>query len=918
MPFRSRTLSTVSGGAILTAILTGTLPAEAADIRGRVVNNATNNAAASAIVTIEGTSTRTVADDDGSFELRDVSPGAHVLVVRYIGLPETRVTFTAGDTATFEEIRIGKEIIEELVVSGQREADRKALQAKLAADQIEEVLYSDDVGKLPDQNVAEAVKRLPGISVANDQGEGRYVVIRGVSPNLANVSVNGQQAPVPEPEGRQIKLDDIPSSLIGSIKVIKSLTPDRDANAIAGEVEIDTLSAFDFNRTFANARVYYGRYDMNGKNPYGLDATAGSVFGSDKEFGAVVSINFDRRPIESQNIQGSANWRLVNGFTVPDDFRLRDYNLVRKRQGAVLNLDWKPADTVKLHLRSTYSKFSDNEYRDQVRYEIATPITNQTATGGTFASRSTLFIRRRIENDKTFNFNFGGEVEVAAGELKGEFSYGRAEKRDPLRSEFQFRTGNNAIPSTYDVSVDPFIVTPGAQSLNTALYGARQVNYDTRLAVDNLFQFALDYTHPLEVGDRSTWKIGAKYTTRKKNNDRDFQAYTLSGFTADDVDYLARREIYDGRYPYGPRIDYYAAQKLVTARPTTIAFDLAGSRVNDLANDYQIKEKVVATYAMTTLKFGALTVIPGVRMEHTSNDFLGKLITPTTPLGSGYNTSGSRSYTNWFPGVNVRYDVDTHLVLRAAVTTAIARPNFAELAPYISVDTGAATVTQGNPNLKALKAVNGDLSAEYYLPNQGVLSVSAFYKHIDDPTYLEGLPGVTGTYGGLTVTNALVTTPRNADKAIVKGIELNAQTQLTFLPSPLDGFGIGGTITFVSAKQSGLFGRTDEISMPLQSKRVAAAQVFYEKHGFTARLAYSYRSPYLDTVGAGPATDQFTDSNGQLDAKASYEITHNVIVFTEASNLTDAPWRRYVGVKAQLAERERYGWSLRGGVQIKY
>lgn len=133
----------------------------------------------------------------------------------------------------------------DIVVTGRRSAELRSLQIKERADQVVETLVADDVGKLPDQNVAEAVKRLPGLSVANDQGEGRYVIIRGVNPNLVNVTVNGMTQPAPEPEGRQVKLDDLPSAMIQAVTVTKSLTPDQDANAIGGAVDIRTVSAFD-------------------------------------------------------------------------------------------------------------------------------------------------------------------------------------------------------------------------------------------------------------------------------------------------------------------------------------------------------------------------------------------------------------------------------------------------------------------------------------------------------------------------------------------------------------------------------------------------------------------------------------------------------------------------------------------------
>ncbi len=229
--------------------------------------------------------------------------------------------------------------LDEIIVTGQRAAQQRALEEKRDADNFIESLSADDAGKLPDQNVGESVRRLPGVSVANDQGEGRYVIIRGVAPSLANVTLNGQTAAAPEPDSRQVKLDDIPSALIGSVSVIKSLTPDLDANAIAGQVDIVTLSAFDRSGPFATARLAYGELELNGEHPYEGDATVGGRFGMDDQFGYVFSANYSYRPIRSENLQGSSNWTTLNGFQVPDDFRIREYNLIRERKGAVINLD---------------------------------------------------------------------------------------------------------------------------------------------------------------------------------------------------------------------------------------------------------------------------------------------------------------------------------------------------------------------------------------------------------------------------------------------------------------------------------------------------------------------------------------------------------------------------------------------------
>ena len=842
----------------------------------------------------------------------------------------------AHDTATAQEAaQADVQTDADIVVVGTAQGEKKAIETKRRADNFVEALYANDVGKLPDQNVAEAVRRLPGLSVANDQGEGRYVIIRGINPNLVNVVLNGLTLPAPEPDGRQVKLDDIPSALINSIVVTKSLTADQDANAIGGEVNIRTLTAFDRNKPlFADARIQYGAYHINGGHPWEGDAQVGGLFGPDGQFGAVLSVNYSKRPIESENFQGSTSWRVPasstganQSYVLPDQLGLRDYNLTRTRKGVVLNLDWRPSDAVKLFLRGTLSRFDDNETRDQFIIDNQSAFANQTATTGTFRGRGSVRVRRRQETDNTKSVQGGGEFAVGPGQLAISGGYARAQKRDPLRSEYNFRTGGTALTVNYDVSDAPYDFVPTTSLAQTA-YTLNSVNYDRRLAVERLAQGRVDYTIPVAFGSGgSSVKIGAKYLDRHKTNNRDYETYSLTSgrsFTLANVSYLGDTSFYGGDYSFGPRIGYDTAEAFLAANPRTVTLNAAGSVNNSLANDYDVKERIIAGYAMATLKFENLTLVPGVRVEHTRDRSQAKLITATTSASSGFNSFGSKQYTDVFPGLNARYDVGDDLVLRAAVTTAIGRPNYAQLAPFVSVDatTSPVSVAQGNPDLKPYKALNFDGAIEYYLPGQGLISVGGFYKKLDDPIYQQVLLGQTGSFAGQSLTNASVSTPLNIDKAKVYGIEVNLQTRFTFLPSPLDGFGVSANYTRIWGNGNGTVlgatSRTGDIPLFLQSKHVGTAQVFYEKYGFAVRAAYSYRSAYLDTLGATAAQDQYTDRNGQLDVNASYQVTPELTFFANATNLTDAPWRRYIGTKAQLVERERYDLSVRWGAQLHF
>lgn len=809
---------------------------------------------------------------------------------------------------------------DEVVVTGRRAAERAAVELKKDSDAVTETLVADDVGKLPDQNVAEAVRRLPGLSVANDQGEGRYVIIRGVNPNLVNVTVNGQTQPAPEPDGRQVKLDDIPSSLIGSVTISKSITPDQDANAIGGAVDIRTLSAFDRSqRFFASARGQYGWYKLNGKNPKEADAQVGGRFGN---FGVVASASYSKRPIESENFQAST---VFDATGRPDQFGLRDYNLIRKRQGYVLNLDYRPTDQLKLFVRGTYSKYSDDEVRDQNRVDS---IAYTGTTTGTFRGRPAILVRVRNEKDNTKSLSGGGSYRFDSGaQLDLQAAWARAIKNDPLRSEYNFRgsaTGANSVTGNYDIGAAPysFALSP---AFATA-YSLNSVNYDKRHAQEDLWQMRGDFTVPIGVGDDSTIKIGGKYLNRHKTNERDFQQYSLASgrtFTAAAGAYTGDTTFYGDQYVFGPRLDYAALQAYVAANTGVLAqsaSNLQSTRNNSLVNDYDVREKITAAYVMATLKWGGLTVIPGVRMEHTSDDARGKLITATSTVTQGFNSLSERSYTNWFPGLNLKYKATDNLIFRGAITTAIGRPNYPDLTPFVSVDATASPVaiTQGNPAIRTYKALNLDAAAEYYLGDRGIIAVGLFYKKIDNPIYSFTQTVNNGTYAGQTFATAIVTQPINVDQAIVKGIEFNAQYQFDFLPGIFGGFGVAANYTLVGGHGEGLPGRAGNFPLFFQSKRIGSVQLTYEKYGVSGRVAYSFRSKYLDAVGNAAATDQYTDYNGQLDARIGVSLLDHVEVYVEGSNLNDAPWRRFIGSDNFLVERERYGRLIKAGVQVKF
>jgi TonB-dependent receptor len=836
------------------------------------------------------------------------------LASTFLAAPTAVMAQTTGDTAAQGDSQ-------DIVVTGRRAADRAAIDTQRQADNQVNQVRADDIGRLPDQNVAETVRRLPGISVQNDQGEGRYLTVRGVSPDLLNVTLNGQTAAAPEPDARQVKLDDIPSALVGAVTVVKTLTPDLDANAIAGSANIETVTAFDRPRTFGSLRGAYGYNQIADGNPYEFDGSIGTRFGPDRQFGIVVAGNYSRRYIAPQNIQAGGSWEEVNGFELPLEQTLRQYQTQRERYGAVVNLDWRPSNDVRTYARLLYSRFNDSESRPGFGVELdEDEITNQTATSGDFAEADgTRALRSRNENSNTFTATLGGEFDLGPSWLRLEGSYTRARKRDPNRDEWKFEA--EELSGSYDLSgsIPQYFNDPSA--FDPANFEFDETSYENRRAQETLWQARLDFRTPIGIGDDSTIQFGLKFTDRHKTNDEDSIIY--DGYDGDltvaDVLGAPVGSIYGGRYPFGATISRDLANAFFNSNINDFEVDVQGSVGDSLAADYRINERIIAGYAMATLRFGDFTVIPGVRVEHTRSNYAATAVLDTYTLDDldrGYDTFGSQSYTDWFPGINLRYNPTPNLVLRGAITRAIGRPNYEQLAPTTVVNTEDNEVELGNPNLRPLESTNFDVSAEYYIGRRGILSVAAFYKDISNPIY-NATTEESGTYAGQALVDAQVTRPVNADSATVRGIEFNAQYELHFLPSPLDGFSIGGSLTFVRSRARGIPGRAERLRLGSQSDRVASAYLSFEKYGLSARVAYSYRSAYLLEVGEDTDTDMYIANFHQWDARVGYDITPNINIFLEGSNLNDAPNRIYQGIRARLDEIERYGYSVRGGIQFR-
>ena len=551
----------------------------AGTITGQVVDADTGRPLADAIVSVEGSARTTTTDRSGRFRLTDVSGGTQSLRVRAVGYGDGVVTFEAPATGEFStDVRLTSVLVtEEIVVVGFRLAQLSALQAKKSAVSVLDAVTADDVGKLPDMNAAESLQRVPGTSLTLDQGEGRYVSIRGIDAGLNNVTIDGQTIGAPEAGDRRIALDTIPADILSRLEVRKTITPDLDGNAIGGAINLVTPSAFDHaeqQRITGSGEIGY--YDLNGESPYAATFTYSSRFGADERFGLVLSGSYSQRQYASENIQGGAEWEEEGDYLIPDEYVLRDYELERIRTGFVANLEYRPSDDLKLYWRNLWNEFEDTEQRQQAIIDYRNgDLLDQTPTSGTFTeAEGERLVKYRREQQSILSSTLGGEYHFGRSTVSGSVGVGQADQDTPFDREWSFES-SDPFAARYDTSNFFWRVDGGDAFVDAAGYEFNEVVRAKQLVEEDLLTAQLDFNQDVDFGSvPGFWKVGAKITSRDKDSDANGDVY--DGFDGDlTLDMVERPGPKDflrsvrNYYEFGPRVNYGAAERVFRGEPAS-------------------------------------------------------------------------------------------------------------------------------------------------------------------------------------------------------------------------------------------------------------------------------------------------------------------------------------------------------------
>ena len=828
----------------------------------------------------------------------------------------------------------------EIVVTGQRASQARALAAKRDAIGVIDVAAADDIGRLPDRNVAEVIEHLPGVGVTYDQGEGRYASVRGVPSTLNGYTLNGLEIGNPDGTTRALPLDIVSGQLVNRVEVAKVKTADMDGQGIGGTINLVTETAFDFKEPFALAATAKAGYqELNGKVPYQADASIAKRFGVNEQFGIVLGGSYSKRDFVSDGFYPD-DWRPVVGAArggVPTNIKYTEYNLTRTRIGGAGSLDWHPSDHQTFYVRGVYSKFIEDEVRGRYRLDFtSTPFTfnadgltgsapgtpsSQSGVAGTGTERrQDLRLDYKVKTIATAMV--GGSTEV--DKLKLEYAGSRSRNTVLDRfSTWQFRC--NPGPVNFDFTDTIYTAAPVTEC-NANQLQFRQYNLQTQRGVEKIWQGKLDATY--DLGGESFFKVGAKYRTSDRDFDQSNPVYDRGGNAAtrftlgqynlqggsvtvhpDDTDT-------DKGYVNSPLIDPAAIKAFTAAQIAGPLFVLnrATSLTNDTIADFQLKEDVGSGYAMANLAFGAITVTPGLRFEHTRLTVTGYQLQNTATVAP---LTRKTNYNDWLPSLIVRIRPNDDTVLRASYSRSLGRPEYNSLSPGGSIDTGNGIVALGNPDLKPYRADNFDVSGEWYFARGGLFSVGVFAKLIKNPIFTQTTTLTNTVYNGVNYATLTIAQPFNADKGDIVGIEAQFQQQFTFLPGALSGLGVQLTGTLTNSTLRLPTGRTS--TFPSQSEYLYGAELFYQRGPFEASVAYHNTGHALLAVGALDYQDQTNDDLKRLDAKASFALFQNVTLFAEAQNLTDAPTRQYQGNRKDwIIQNERYGRTFYGGVSVKF
>ncbi len=918
----------------LVATLLWVGPAWAQQAAGTVNGRATDqehHALQGALVELQPLGLKTVSDGQGQFAIPGVPPGNYTVIVSYLGFSpfSAPISVAAGKVTPVDASLFIEKVSEEVVVHGERQqGEMAALNRLRAADTIVSILPAEVITSLPNTNVADALGRLPGVSLERDEGEGKYVQIRGTEPRLSNVTINGVHVSSPEQDVRIVKLDVVPAVLVESVEVSKTLSANQDGDAIGGSVNLVTRSADDKPFYRINWGLGYSPY-VNGRLLTPVDGTVAKRLGPDNKLGVVFSGAYDYNGRGYHNIeptsQGTNDFGDGHGpVPVVTGIHLREYAHRRQRVGFAGSLDYRLGNGSSIFVRglgAALHDFGDTWNVNETVGDLLTPTTS--------APNGNVVLRHldRTPQQQIFSIAAGEKLNLGEYLLDYQVAVSREGSDGQFPSTYFNGPRNVAFGiDTRDPLAPKFPVLNGININDPALYKFNRIvgadDHARETDLEGSLSLARHYLFGSHFG---SFEVGAKFRSGDKTNKYYEPIYRATNNPVlpytQVLGTLTDPGFYFGQYALPPLSDYQKILAWVAANPSGTFFDVDGTHSRSDSLNYNTKERIYAAYAMNTLNFNRVRFQFGARFERTQSDYVGNHVTfdddghwvSTTPV------PGTSSYTDVLPSVQLEYAFAQDADLRLGYGMGIARPNFADLPPYTLESGSDRSVSVGNPALKPTHAQNFDILLERYLKPVGLVQGGVFYKDLTDPIYAVQTQLTAGQHAGW-----LQIQPTNGPKAHIFGFELAYQQHLTFLPGLMSGAGISANYSHSTSKAV-VPGRTDDPALIRQGPNNWNVSLTYDKGPLSLRFGVTHNDAYIyvynyqtgaDLGPQGPNGDEYTYAHTQMDAQGSYRLKGVLELVVSVLNLNNEAFGFFQGSPQYPTQREYYGRTFTVGVKL--
>jgi TonB-dependent receptor len=864
----------------------------------------------------------------------------------------------------------------EVVVTKRRplaESQAAALQVQKSSDSLVSVLSADAIGDLPDQNIAQAVSRLPGVGVERDQGQGRYINLRGAPRYWTTLSFDGLS--VVSPEGRQTRFDNIPSAIASQVTVQKALVPSMPGDTVAGNVDIRTRRAFDYKGQKITGKLGIGHVELGEGQEIDSSLVYSNIYLGGK-LGIVAQASYYTREMATENWETDP---YLYNATAPSkrfaqETKNKHYRLVRENTSYSLRADYKLNANHTLFASSIYTNFHDDELRDQFIFQLNQGTGaakesytssgfingNDPITGTVYGGRISSRITYRDNYDIMTTSTVGGEHFFENGlAASWRLNYTDTENTgdNPLEIRFQpggggvsvaftdrptfvynFRNPTSNFATLYRTTGTDTARTRGSQVQNVEdfAHSLSQISVGEATEITEATTFKVDFDYNMPVfGKSSKVEFGGLITNREKeNNTSTWQASSSQLAANTGVRYgdVAQNGAYLGEQYLSYTFRYSDEAK---------AYDLlnrvrAGAATSANNGDfYNVQEDVSAAYIMATTDMSFGNLVYGVRVEQIENT--GKAYASINGVTSLIETNSEE--TLYYPSAHLNWNLSPRLKARFGVTTSASRADFDDLRPNLTINDTLDTISGGNPFAKPDKQSGLDAYLEYYGPKESFFSIGVYSKDISDVLFNQ-----TVTLGnnsldsnGVDRSSYAFSSVVNGGDGYLRGLEvfysgtIEGFAKANNFPAWVEGFGLRASATFTES----------EVNIPASSSTPARKttlsgtsdgvynlQAIYEKYGLTVRLAYQYRTPWLQDIGGYRTAGGLNvpDGNGdiywaadeEVDLSMRYQLNKRVEIFFDGVNLTNDGSARYADTAAYPIEYERFGKRMIAGVRFNF